>query len=72
MQKSQKHYHGWILRINGTDAWFEPIEGAYSTDIKCRRLTTKMAGGDASKIIVLTCKDEEACPSRLKEAALAI
>ena len=71
MQATQKHYHGWILRIEGPNVSLEPMTGEYTNDMKCRRHATKEAGGDASKIVVLVCRSEDNCPSRIREAALA-
>ena len=71
MQATSKHYHGWILRIQGPDVSLEPMPGKYASDMKCRRHATKKAGGDASKVVVLMCRSEETCPSRIREVALA-
>ena len=71
MQKACKHFHGWILRISEQGVSFTPIPGEYTDDKKCRRHTTKAAGGDASKVIVLKCRSEETCPSRFEVAAVA-
>ena len=70
MQATDKHYHAWILRIDGPDVSMEPMPGKYASDMKCRRHATKKAGGDGSKVVVLICRHEENCPSRIRELAL--
>ena len=71
MQAAEKHYHGWILRIDSNQVVFEPMPGEYTSDLKCRRHAIKEAGGEASKVVVLMCRDEDACPSRFEVTALA-
>ena len=58
-----RHYHGWILTIAPSHVSFEPMEGDYTCDMTCRRHAQKRAGGDASKVIVLMCRDDDTCPS---------
>ena len=71
MQAKDKHYHGWILTIEGSHVSFEPIEGTFEEPMKCRRQATKEASGDGSKVLVLLCRGEDSCPSKLEGAALA-
>ena len=70
MQQETKHYHAWILELNGSHASFEPMAGEYTSKITCRRHAYKAAEGDADKVIVLICRGQEKCPTRLEEAAL--
>lgn len=71
MQTTAKHYHGWILRIGSNQVVFEPMPGEYASHLKCRRHAYKAAGGDASKVVVLVCRDEATCPSKFEVTALA-
>ena len=71
MQETAKHYHGWVLRIAGPNVSLEAMPGEYSIEMTCRRHATKKAGGDGSKVVVLMCRNENSCPSRIREAALA-
>ena len=70
MQATEKHFHGWILTIDGTHVSFEPIQGAYAGDMKCRRQATREAGGDGSKVIVLLCRGDDHCPSKYEVATV--
>ena len=70
MQDTAKHYHGWVLRIAGTDVSLEAMPGEYSIEMTCRRHAIAKAGGAVSKVVVLVCRNEEICPSRIREAAL--
>ena len=71
MQEVTKHFHAWILRINGAQVAFEAMPGSYASKITCRRHAYKAAGGDSDKVIVLICRGEETCPSIIQETALA-
>ncbi len=71
MQTTSKHYHGWIQRIDDRQVAFEPMPGEYTSQLKCRRHAVKAAGGEAYKVVVLMCRDEDTCPSRFEAAALA-
>ena len=71
MPARDKHYHGWILTIDGSRVSFEPIQGAFEGDMKCRRQATREAGGDGSKVLVLLCRGEDSCPSQLEATAVA-
>lgn len=70
MKEAERHYHGWILRIDSHQAVFESMPGEYSTTLKCRRHTIKKAGGDAQKVIVLVCRGGETCPSKIEVEAI--
>lgn len=71
MSEEARHVHGWILQIQGTDIWFEPIPGEYSNHMTCRRQALKATEGNASRIVVMVCKGEETCPSKIQDTALA-
>ena len=71
MSNNHKHYHGWILKIDGPRVSFESVPGAYTAHMSCRRHATKAAGGDPSKVIILLCRGEDLCPTKLKEEAMA-
>ena len=70
MQKTRRHYHAWILEFKGNHVSFEPMAGEYTSKITCRRHAYKAAGGDADKVIVLVCRGQGKCPTKLEEAAL--
>ena len=69
MARTPKHYHAWILQINGSQVSFEAMAGEYHSKITCRRHGYKAAEGDADKVIVLVCRGEDMCPTKLEEAA---
>ena len=71
MSQEPRHYHGWILQIEGSQIWFEPIDGEYNNPMTCRRQAKKVTDGDADRVVVMICKGDNTCPSRLEATALA-
>ena len=71
MSEEARHYHGWTLQIEGSQIWFEPIDGDFNNQMTCRRQALKATDGNAVRIVVMVCKDQDTCPSRLEAAALA-
>ena len=71
MTPTEKHYHGWILRIDGAQAAFEAMPGQFSDKTTCRRHAYKAAGCDMDKVIVLMCRGEDQCPTKLEMTSQA-
>ena len=71
MSQDTKHYHGWIMQIEGAQIWFEPIPGEYIYDMTCRRQALKASEGEPARVVVMVCRGDDRCPTTVKAAGAA-
>ena len=68
LNQDTRHYHGWVLQIEGTRIWFEPIPGEYEYHMAGRRQALKATDGQTERIVVMICNGGETCPTNVAQA----